>query len=577
MVQSRAAAQAGEGARRRRAGGRPERARAARRTRADPRSGPARARARARVPELAGARRGGRGRRRDVRSCGDRRAAPHAAEAAARGAARSSSATPGRGSSSAATGPATRTSPGGPLGWAPLVYACHSCFDTTAASRASCSRAAPTRTPFFVNEYGEMSALYGAAGVRHDPELTPRSSRPGRARTTASRCTTQPRPRARTACGSCSSTAPRRRAPTRSLHALDDDRLEHVRLLLEHGADPNESLVAHAVRRGRGPETIELLAAHGADLDRPGRRDLARRRAAAHAVPARRPAREGRLAELLARLGASTDVDARRRRRRGARARRAAGDAAAGAARPGRAGGARDRWPLHGRPRARRSSLVGPEFRGVVGGSPAGTLLHHAAWIGARRARRGAARTAAPTRPRARARTTTRRSRGRRSARRRHGPGPRLRRRGGAARRGRGRARAALPRRRRRPARRVASEHEHRVAERVEAVSLRDGQPVQPARLRRPPRTPSRARAASSGAGGSSSGARRRGGTSKPGVTNSVVRPASWPPRATVSSTRTVVVPTARHALGRLDPRPRLRPHRVALAVQLVLLERLGR
>jgi Ankyrin repeat len=26
--------------------------------------------------------------------------------------------------------------------------------------------------------------------------------------------------------------------------------------------------------------------------------------------------------------------------------------------------------------------VVGPEFRGVVGGSPAGTLLHHAAWIG---------------------------------------------------------------------------------------------------------------------------------------------------------------------------------------------------
>ena len=26
--------------------------------------------------------------------------------------------------------------------------------------------------------------------------------------------------------------------------------------------------------------------------------------------------------------------------------------------------------------------LVGPEFRGVVGGSPAGTLVHHAGWVG---------------------------------------------------------------------------------------------------------------------------------------------------------------------------------------------------
>jgi hypothetical protein len=26
--------------------------------------------------------------------------------------------------------------------------------------------------------------------------------------------------------------------------------------------------------------------------------------------------------------------------------------------------------------------VVGPDFRGVVGGSPTGTLLHHAAWVG---------------------------------------------------------------------------------------------------------------------------------------------------------------------------------------------------
>src|SRR5262249_38794445 len=28
------------------------------------------------------------------------------------------------------------------------------------------------------------------------------------------------------------------------------------------------------------------------------------------------------------------------------------------------------------------AELLGPEFRGVVGGSPEGTLLHHAAWVG---------------------------------------------------------------------------------------------------------------------------------------------------------------------------------------------------
>ena len=28
------------------------------------------------------------------------------------------------------------------------------------------------------------------------------------------------------------------------------------------------------------------------------------------------------------------------------------------------------------------ADVAGPDFRGVVGGSPTGTLLHHAAWVG---------------------------------------------------------------------------------------------------------------------------------------------------------------------------------------------------
>ena len=60
---------------------------------------------------------------------------------------------------------------GGPLGWAPLLYACHSCFDTTSLGRELLDRGADPNA-FFVNEYGRMSALYGAAGVRHDPVLT---------------------------------------------------------------------------------------------------------------------------------------------------------------------------------------------------------------------------------------------------------------------------------------------------------------------------------------------------------------------------------------------------------------------
>ena len=61
--------------------------------------------------------------------------------------------------------------PGGPRGWAPLLYVCHSCFASADLARDLHARGAdPNAT--FLNEHGRMSALYGAAGVVHDPELT---------------------------------------------------------------------------------------------------------------------------------------------------------------------------------------------------------------------------------------------------------------------------------------------------------------------------------------------------------------------------------------------------------------------
>src|SRR5205807_10337160 len=54
-------------------------------------------------------------------------------------------------------------------------------------------------------------------------------------------------------------------------HALDYERPEHVRLLLEAGADANEAaLLVHAVRRGRSIDYVRLLVDHGADLERRG-------------------------------------------------------------------------------------------------------------------------------------------------------------------------------------------------------------------------------------------------------------------------------------------------------------------
>ena len=269
---------------------------------------------------------------------------------------------------------------GGPRGWAPLLYVCHTCFASPALARELLGRGAdPNAT--FRNEHGEMSALYGAAGVLHDPELTRilleagADPNDGESLYHATEAETP----------ECIRLLLEHGAETHGTnalaHALDGDRLENVRLLLEAGADANEgALVAHAVRRGRGPEFLRLLAEHGADLDRPGgetwRGNVPLRTPYQHAIL------RGRMdsAEALAELGASTDLDP--------------ADAAVAAV-------ARGERPASSLPReldpdaqevlilsALRGrlelvvALVGSNFRGVVGGSPPGTLVQHAAWLG---------------------------------------------------------------------------------------------------------------------------------------------------------------------------------------------------
>ena len=106
--------------------------------------------------------------------------------------------------------------PGGPLGWAPLLYACHSCFETTALARELLERGADPNG-FFVNEYGNMSALYGAAGSQARPGADARAARGGREperRRVALPLDRGGEPRVHS--GSCSSTARRSTARTRS-------------------------------------------------------------------------------------------------------------------------------------------------------------------------------------------------------------------------------------------------------------------------------------------------------------------------------------------------------------------------
>ncbi len=274
--------------------------------------------------------------------------------------------------------------PGGPRSWSPLHYVCHSVFASVPLARELLERGADPNA-FYANDYGPMSVLYGAAGVLHDPELTELLLRAGadpngepqRGDALYHACEAES-----TECLRLLLEHGAEPNDTNALaHALDYQHLEHVRLLLDAGADSNEgALVAHAVRRGRGPEFVRLLADRGAELDALGgetwRGDVPLRTAYQHALLRGR----SDVAEVLAELGASTEA--------------APADLAIAAVARGERPEAA--LPLDLDPDAQEVlilaalgghvdlvlELVGVDFRGVVGGSPEGTLLHHAAWVG---------------------------------------------------------------------------------------------------------------------------------------------------------------------------------------------------
>jgi ankyrin repeat protein len=261
------------------------------------------------------------------------------------------------------------SAPGGPLGWAPLLYVTHSCFAPVELCASLLARGADPNA-CFENEYGAMSALYGAAGVVHSPAMTRLLLEAG----------ADPND-GESVYHSVEADDPACLAlllehggdPSDGLaHALDYDRIEPVRMLLAAGADASDVL-GHAVRRGRGAEFIRLLVAHGAALDAPAgetwRPNAPLRTPYQHAVL--RGMDEA--ASVLASLGASVDV--------------ADADVAVAslASMPDALDYDQQEAVLLAALGGRVDAVVealGVGFTGVIGGGPPGTLLHWAAWEG---------------------------------------------------------------------------------------------------------------------------------------------------------------------------------------------------
>ena len=160
--------------------------------------------------------------------------------------------------------------PGGPRGWAPLLYVCHSVYASAALARELLARGADPNATFEQRVRRDVGALR-RCGRRPRPRADPRAARGGRRTpTTASRSTTRPRRATRPACACCSSTARRRAARTRSRTRSTTTGWSTFGCCSTRAPIPRGPLVAHAVRRGRGPELVRLLVERGAELDRPG-------------------------------------------------------------------------------------------------------------------------------------------------------------------------------------------------------------------------------------------------------------------------------------------------------------------
>ena len=180
--------------------------------------------------------------------------------------------------------------PLGQRGWLPLLYVTHSAFlggprtvGLLACAERLLDAGADPDAAWRHPEFGALSALYGAAGVAHEPRMTAlllsRGASPDDDESVYHACES----RDHTCLRLLLDAGARVDGTNAVAHMLDYDDLDGLRLLLDAGATDLDGTITHAIARERSRAHVELLLAAGAPVPsgaatlavRRGRADLA--------------------------------------------------------------------------------------------------------------------------------------------------------------------------------------------------------------------------------------------------------------------------------------------------------------